>query len=56
MSPKKFGKFAPFNDTIIKDGKIIKIRKDGRIKSIVNDYEPNHKGDKKLESFRTEQK
>ena len=56
MSPKKFGKFAPFNDTIIKDGKIIKIRKDGRVKSIVSDYQPNHKGDKKLEGFKTEQK
>jgi hypothetical protein len=56
MSPKKFGKHPSFNDTIIKDGKIIKIRKDGRIKSIVDDYHPNHKGDKKLENFKTEQR
>jgi hypothetical protein len=56
MSPKKFGKHPSFNDTIIKGGKIIKIRKDGRIKSIVDDYHPNHKGDIKLENFKTGQK
>jgi hypothetical protein len=40
MPPKKFGRQVPFNDTIIRDGKIV--RKDGRIKAIVGDYSPKH--------------
>jgi len=36
-----------FNDTIIKNGMIIKIRKDGTIKSVVGPYTPNHKQVKK---------
>jgi hypothetical protein len=54
--PKKFGRAIPFNDTIIREGKIVRLRKDGRIKAILGDYLPNNKGDKKLEGFRTEQK
>lgn len=56
MPPKKFGRQVPFNDTVIREGKIVRLRKDGRIKAIVDDYRPNHKGDKKLENFKTEQK
>jgi hypothetical protein len=33
----------PFNDTIIRDGWIVKIRKDGRIKAKIERYLPNHK-------------
>ena len=32
-----------FNDTIIKDGMIVKIRKDGTIRSVVGPYVVNHK-------------
>lgn len=38
--PKK--KAGAFNDTQIKDGWIVKIRKDGTIKSFVAPYEPKH--------------
>jgi hypothetical protein len=38
--PKK--KAGSFNDTQIKDGMIVKIRKDGTIKAIVGPYEPKH--------------
>lgn len=31
-----------FNDTIIKDGWIVKIRKDGRIKARIEPYLPKH--------------
>lgn len=33
---------VPFNDTIIKDGWIVKIRKDGRIKARIEPYQPKH--------------
>ena len=36
-----------FNDTIIKNGMIVKIRKDGTIRSVVGPYTPNHKEVKK---------
>lgn len=32
----------PFNDTQIKDGQIVKIRKDGTIKAIIGPYEVKH--------------
>ena len=32
-----------FNDTIIKNGMIVKIRKDGTIRSVVGPYIVNHK-------------
>ena len=31
-----------FNDTVIKDGWIVKVRKDGRIKTKVERYKPTH--------------
>jgi hypothetical protein len=32
-----------FNDTVIKNGMIVKINKDGTIRSTVGPYTPNHK-------------
>ncbi len=37
---KKAKSKHPFNDTLIKDGWIVKIRKDGRIKSKIEPYCP----------------
>ena len=38
---KKAKSKHPFNDTLIKDGWIFKIRKDGRIKSKIEPYRPS---------------
>ena len=35
-------KTTAFNDTQIKEGNIVKLRKDGRIKAIVGPYEVKH--------------
>jgi hypothetical protein len=35
MSSGKRKRKLPFNDTIIKDGKVVKIRKDGTVKAIL---------------------
>jgi hypothetical protein len=43
--PKK--KAGAFNSTQIKDGKIVRINKNGTVKSIIGDYEVNHKEVKK---------
>lgn len=32
----------PFNNTQIKNGKIVRLRKDGTIKAILGDYRPKH--------------
>lgn len=42
MSSGQRKKKHPFNDTIIRDGMIVRIRKDGSIKSILGEYTPNH--------------
>jgi hypothetical protein len=42
--PKK--KSWAFNPTQIKDGKIVRLRKDGRIQYTVDDYNPKHKPNK----------
>lgn len=39
--PKK--KAGSFNSTQIKDGKIVRLNKNGTIKSIIGDYIVNHK-------------
>jgi len=36
--PQRF----PFNKTQIKDGWIVRLRKDGTIKARIEKYEPNH--------------
>jgi hypothetical protein len=33
----------PHNKTIIMDGQIVRIRKDGRVMSVLGPYEVNHK-------------
>jgi hypothetical protein len=38
----------PFNDTVIKNGRIVKLRKDGSIKSDLGPYYARHK--KKVET------
>ena len=40
-SVKRRGSF-PFNKTQIKDGKIVRLRKDGTVKAVIDDYKPNH--------------
>jgi hypothetical protein len=42
VPPKKFGKQIPFNDTVIRNGKIVRLKKDGRVKAILGDYTPSH--------------
>jgi hypothetical protein len=32
----------PFNDTVIKNGRIVRIRKDGQIKADLGPYHVNH--------------
>lgn len=39
--PKK--KATAFNPTQIKNGKIVRLRKDGTIKAVLDDYNPKHK-------------
>jgi len=36
----------PFNKTIIKNGRIVRIRKDGTVKADLGPYKVNHKKDK----------
>lgn len=45
-SGQRFKKY-PQNKTIIRDGQIVRIRKDGSIKSVLGPYEPNSKKGKK---------
>jgi hypothetical protein len=33
----------PFNSTVIKNGKIVRIRKDGNIKAVLGDYKTKHR-------------
>lgn len=40
-SGKGKGSF-PFNPTQIKDGKIVRLRKDGTVKAVLGEYKPNH--------------
>jgi len=43
--PKK--KSGSFNATQIKDGKIVRMNKNGTIKSVLGDYNANHNKEKK---------
>jgi len=43
MSSGKFKRHDSFNSTIVRDGKIIRLRKDGTVKAILDEYKPNHK-------------
>ena len=42
MSSGKFKRHDPFNKTVIKDGKIVRLRKNGTVKAILDEYKPNH--------------
>jgi len=43
MSSGKFRRHDSFNSTVIKDGKIVRLRKDGTIKAVLDEYKPKHK-------------
>lgn len=43
MSSGKYKRHDAFNSTVIKDGKIVRLRKDGSVKAILDDYKPKHK-------------
>lgn len=42
MSSGKFKRHDSFNKTVIKEGKIVRLRKDGTIKAILDEYKPNN--------------
>lgn len=43
MSSGQYKRRESFNKTVIKDGKVVRLRKDGSIKAILDEYKPNHK-------------
>lgn len=43
MSSGQRIKKYPQNKTVIRNGEIVRIRKDGSVKSVLGPYEPNHK-------------
>ncbi len=43
MSSGKFKRHESFNKTVIKDGKIVRLRKDGTVKAVLDEYKPKHK-------------
>jgi len=43
MSSGKFKRHDAFNSTVIKDGKIVRLRKDGTLKAVLDEYKPKHK-------------
>lgn len=43
MSSGQYKKKHPFNKTVIKDGMIVRLRKDGRIKSVLGPWKPKVK-------------
>jgi len=43
MSSGQYKPHYGFNNTQIKNGKIVRLRKDGSIKAILDEYKPNHK-------------
>lgn len=43
MSSGKYKRHDGFNKTIIKEGKIVRIRKDGTIKAVLGKYPPEKK-------------
>ena len=42
MSSGKYKRHDAFNKTVIKEGKIVRLRKDGSVKAILDEYKPNH--------------
>lgn len=42
MSSGQYKRRDSFNNTIIRDGKIIRIRKDGTVKAVLGDYKVKH--------------
>lgn len=43
MSSGQRRKKYPYNRTIILDGQIVRVRKDGSVKAVLGPYEVNHK-------------
>jgi len=42
MSSGQYKRRESFNSTVIKDGKIVRLRKDGRVKAVLDEYKPKH--------------
>jgi hypothetical protein len=42
MSSGQYKRHESFNSTVIKDGKIVRLRKDGTVKAILDEYKPKH--------------
>ena len=42
MSSGKRNNKHPFNSTQIKNGRIVRLRKDGRVKAVLDEYKPKH--------------
>lgn len=51
MSSGSYKPHRGFNGTQIKDGWIVRVRKDGTIKARLEKYEPNHKNVPKKKQF-----
>jgi hypothetical protein len=43
MSSGQLKRHDSFNSTVIKNGMIVRLRKDGRVKAILDEYKPKHK-------------
>jgi len=42
MSSGQYKRREPFNATVIKDGKIVRLRKNGTLKAVLDEYKPKH--------------
>jgi len=42
MSSGKLKRHDSFNSTVIKNGMIVRLRKDGRVKAVLDEYKPKH--------------
>ena len=52
MSSGQYKRRESFNSTVIKDGKIVRLRKDGTVKAILDEYKPKHKNVSGKQQFR----
>lgn len=43
MSSGKYKRHDRFNNTVIKNGKIVRLRKNGTVKAVLDEYKPKHK-------------
>ena len=52
MSSGKLKRHDSFNSTVIKNGMIVRLRKDGRVKAVLDEYKPKHKNVSGKQQFR----